>query len=136
MSSFTDLLYNGYNILICFIFRGRMEMQNHEKTLVPFSSQFLMNKAARIMIQARSKPSSQEMQMLIPRGSINPWRASGDLEKSILISSYCGYCPVMGKGCDTQFVKIIQGAFYNISLNSTVNNRCFHRRFRGQATVH
>ena len=100
MSSFTDLLYNIHNILICFMFSGRREMQKHEKTLEPFSSQFLMNRAARIMIQARSKPTSQEMQMLIPRGSINPWRASGDLEKSILISSYCGYCPVMGRGCD------------------------------------
>ena len=100
MSSITNLLYNIYDILICFIFRGRMEMQKQEQTLVAFSSQFLMNKAARIMLQARSQPSSQEMQMLIPRGPINPWRATGDLEKSILISSYCGYCPVMGVGCD------------------------------------
>ena len=36
----------------------------------------------------------------------------------------------------TVHVKILQGALHNTSLNSTVNKTCFHRRFRGQATVH
>ena len=46
-------------------------------------------------MDCRNSPSSDEMQILIKRSDVNPWRASGDLEKSILMKYYVGYRPVM-----------------------------------------
>ena len=90
-----------YLILIFILFRGkRQERRAEQNPLVAFSCQEMMTRAARKMLECRSIPSSDEMQILIQRDQVNPWRSSGDLEKSNLMRSYVGHRPVMGRGSD------------------------------------
>ena len=90
-----------YVKLIFILSRSRSNRRGGvENPLVAFSSQDLMTRATRKMMDCRNNPSSDEMQILIERSEVNPWRASGDLEKSILMKYYVGYRPVMGRGCD------------------------------------
>ena len=90
-----------YIILIFFMFRGkRYQRKPEQNPLVAFNSQYLMTKAARKMLDCRSRSSSDEMHILVQRDNLNPWRASGDLEKSNLMKSYVGHRPVMGRGSD------------------------------------
>ena len=90
-----------YLCLTFVLFRGkRQERKPEQNPLVAFSCQEMMTRAARKMMNARSGPSSDEMHILIRRDQVNPWRSSGDLEKSNLMRSYVGHRPVMGRGSD------------------------------------
>ena len=90
-----------YITLIFIIFRGkRYQREAEQNPLVAFNSQELMMKAARKMLICRPRSSSDEMLILVQRDNVNPWRASGDLEKSNLMKSYMGHRPVMGRGSD------------------------------------
>ena len=64
-----------YLVLIFVLFRGkRHERRAEQNPLVAFSCQEMMTRAARKMLDCRSIPSSDEMQLLIQRDQINPWR--------------------------------------------------------------
>ena len=89
-----------YLSLIMYLFRGRRSSRTDKNPLVAFDCRNLMTRAARIMMEARRSPSSEEMQILIRRDPINPWRASGQLEKASLMSWYVNHRPVMGRGRD------------------------------------
>ena len=59
-----------YIVLTLYLFRGRRSSKNIANPLVAFNCQDLMMRAARKMLDARSQPSSNEMQILIRRNEI------------------------------------------------------------------